>query len=81
MHSGIVLIRGSIKGSVSPGIADRTGTLVRKARKCKGLADVENFFSVNLVPQQGVFGSICGHTIGRSQRLGSNVFDERAQDV
>lgn len=54
---------------------------MRKARKCKGLADVENFFPVNLVPQEGVLGDICGHTIGRGQRLGSNVFDERAQDV
>lgn len=70
-----------VEGSVSPGIVDRTGALVRKARKCKGFADVEDFFAVNLIPQERIFGSICGHTIGRSQRLGGNVFDERAQDV
>lgn len=40
---------GFVKGSVSPGIADCAGALVRKARKCKGLADVENLFPVNLV--------------------------------
>ena len=54
---------------------------MRKARKCKGLTDVEDFFPVNLISQEGVFGSICGHTIGRGQRLGGNVFDEHAQDV
>lgn len=68
-----------IKGSVSPGIIDRTGALVRKARKCKGFADVENFFSMYLISQERILGDIYGHTIGRSQRLGSNVFD-RAQD-
>lgn len=79
--SSTALICRFIKGSVSPGIVDRTGALVRKTRKCKGFADVENFFSMNLISQERIFGDICGHTIGRSQRLGSNVFDERAQDV
>jgi hypothetical protein len=72
-HFSTASIFGSIEGSVSPGIVDRTGTLVRKARKCKGLADVEDFFPVNLISQERVFGSICGHTIGRSQRLGDSV--------
>lgn len=74
-------VHGFIKGSVSPGIVDRTGALVRKAHKCKGFTDVENFFSMDLVSQERIFGDIYRHTIGRSQRLGSNVFDERAQDA
>lgn len=47
--SSTVAICGFVKGSVSPGVVDCTGALVRKARKCKGLADVENLFPVNLM--------------------------------
>ena len=79
--STVVLVSKFIKGLVSPGIVNRTGALVCKARKCKSFADVENLFSVNHISQERIFSSVCRHTIGRSQRLGSNVFDEHAQDV
>jgi len=42
---------------------------VREPRKCKGLADVKNFFPVNLVPEQWIFGRFWWRTVGRSQRL------------
>lgn len=58
-----------IERTISTNVTDRARALVREPRKRKGLADVENFFSVNLVPEQRIFRRFWWCSVCRSQRL------------
>lgn len=60
-------VRLCIKCAISTSVTDRSRTPVREPRKCEGLADVQNLFPVDPVPEQGVFRRISWRSVCGSQ--------------